>query len=49
MNTVRLLAAAALLSLSLPLAGCVVADPGYAGPGPGPRFCANHPYNWRCR
>ena len=42
----RALATILLMSLLLPLAGCVVAGPGY---GPGPGFCAYHPYNWRCR
>ena len=39
----RAIATIALLSLAMPLAGCVVAGPGY---GPGGRWCYNHPY--RC-
>ncbi len=42
----RALAAIVLISLAMPLAGCVVEAPGPGGLRP---FCANHPYNWRCR
>ncbi len=38
---IRAIATIALLSLAMPLAGCVV-----AGPGPGPGWCYYHPY--RC-
>ena len=40
---IRAIATIALLSLAIPLAGCVVAGPGYGGGG---RWCYYHPY--RC-
>ena len=43
----RALATILLVSLAIPLAGCVV-----EGPGPGGYdrpFCARHPYNYHCR
>ena len=45
----RALAAILLVSLAIPLAGCVVEDPGPGGYVRGGRFCLNHPYNVHCR